>query len=339
MALTWTFASLSILAVTPSSSSSAPRPASRAYAWGLGRHDRDLAAVPQLVHVQKWVYIGVIPNLLASSVARVSAALLLIRLFGRRKWFKWYLVLFTSLQTMLIVADAAVLWTQSRPVEGLWDPFVEAVRRPAVVSESLVFTIQAMLTFSDPTYVLFPVIFVYQLHMPFRRKLGLILLLMLSLVTMTVSLLKTIQAKISVGDGTRTDDIQYRTSLLQVWAGVEQSLVITLSCVPALRTWFNSVVFPAFQSVTSSVVRVFGSSSRSHSSLAGSKRSSDKPISVQYYDLELQPQLHYHHHISVEDTGYHHCLVPGNQIRQTSNITISTMSIMPEPPPVAKLGR
>ncbi|KAK7966192.1 uncharacterized protein PG986_000469 [Apiospora aurea] len=68
-----------------------------------------------------------------------------------------------------------------------------------------------------------------------------------------------------VGDGRNTDDMQYRTSLLQVWAGVEQSLVITLSCVPSLRTWFNNMVLPAFQSMTSSVLRDFNSSLRSRS--------------------------------------------------------------------------
>ncbi|KAK8067213.1 hypothetical protein PG997_013960 [Apiospora hydei] len=362
MGLTWTFASLSILAVTVRFyvkvvhsrlrlwwddwtlllallfQMVAQACVTHAYTWGLGQHDRDLTVVPQLIHIQKWVYIGVIPNLLASSVARISAALLLIRLFGRRKWFKWYLIVFTSVQTILILADAAVLWTQSEPIEGLWNPFVKAVRRPPSVSESLVYTIQAMLTFSDLTYVLFPIIFVYKLHMPFQRKLGLILLLMLSLVTMTVSLLKTIQAKISVGDGRNTDDMQYRTSLLQVWAGVEQSLVITLSCVPTLRTWFNNTVLPAFQGMTSSVVRVFASYSRSRSIPKGSKGGNDKSNSVQYYDLECQPQMH-QHHVSVEGTGYHQSLVPGSQIRQTNNITISTVPIMPEPPPNARLAR
>lgn len=74
-----------------------------------------------------------------------------------------------------------------------------------------------MLTFSDLTYVLFPVIIIYRLNMPFRRKVGLVLLMMLSLITMAFSLLKTIQVKISVGRSTTTNqDIQYNTSLIQL---------------------------------------------------------------------------------------------------------------------------
>ncbi|KAK8041108.1 hypothetical protein PG994_014115 [Apiospora phragmitis] len=140
--------------------------------------------------------------------------------------------------------------------------------------------------------------------MPFQRKLGLILLTMLSLVTMTASLMKTIQVRVSVGrTGDNTKDIQYRTSLLHVllhvWAGVEQGLVITLGCVPSLRTWFKTVL-PAFQSMTSSGVLIF--TSRSLGSSTGSKADSNKPSSDRCYDQGLQPQMH-HYHVSVEGIG------------------------------------
>ena len=63
----------------------------RAYVWGLGKHDLDITVDPQLIHIQKWNYITIVPSFLASSLARISAALLLIRLFGSKAWFRWYI--------------------------------------------------------------------------------------------------------------------------------------------------------------------------------------------------------------------------------------------------------
>ncbi|KAK8137612.1 hypothetical protein PG984_003105 [Apiospora sp. TS-2023a] len=328
----------------------------RAYLWGLGKHDLDITVDPQLINIQKWNYITIIPSLLASSVARISAAILLIRLFGSKTWFKWYLIVFTSTMFILVVAAAPVLWTQSKPVEAIWNPFVKTVPRSPLVRRGLLYTIQgtivyppssgaglltvavfanfaclAMLTFSDLTYLLFPTMFVYKLNMPLRGKMGLVILMMLSLVTMTLSLLKTIQIKVSVASAVdNTQDTQYRTSIIQVWSGVEQSLVITLSCVPTLRTWASTMAADAFHSMRSNLARILPSRFRGDTN---NRSSSD-----QYFDLELQPPtLQQHPHASTASTG-DQSSVTGNQIRQTNALTISTVSLISKPPTATELN-
>ncbi|RYP63651.1 hypothetical protein DL769_006906 [Monosporascus sp. CRB-8-3] len=308
----------------------------RGFQWGLGKHDRDLTYDPQLVNIQKWNYIAVVPNLVASTVARISAAILLIRLFGTKKWFKWFLIIFTSVQSILVVAYIPVLWTQSTPIEGLWNPFIQAQRHPARRSGHIVYLIQAMLTFSDLTFVLFPVIIIWKLNMPLRRKFALVLLMGLSLVTMAISLLKTLQVRISVGRSNgQVEDASYKTSLIQLWSGVEQCLVIILGCVPPLRK-LTKMSLPAFQSMSSALARLMTGRTQSRSR---STSKTGKPSSADYYDLELQPKggqqvsqfsvsegvdplrrpkaAHY----NVEASS--HSLELGNHIRQTNQFSIS----------------
>ncbi|KAI1256085.1 hypothetical protein MGN70_002246 [Eutypa lata] len=47
-------------------------------------------------------------------------------------------------------------------------------------------------TFSDLTYALFPVIFVWKLNMPLRERISLMLVMCGSIFSMTMSILKTI---------------------------------------------------------------------------------------------------------------------------------------------------
>ncbi|KAH7302956.1 hypothetical protein B0I35DRAFT_365752 [Stachybotrys elegans] len=147
-----------------------------AFHWGLGQHDRDPTYDPQLINIQMWNFIVVVSNLAASTMARISLTLLFLRLFGTKIWFEWFL-------TALVIGCTPVLWTQADPIQGLWDPFTPAHRRPPTVSRNIVDNIQALLTLSDLLYVLFTVIIISRLNVSLRRKVGLASMMALSLTT------------------------------------------------------------------------------------------------------------------------------------------------------------
>lgn len=67
--------------------------------------------------------------------------------------------------------------------------------------------------------------------MPIRRKIGLALLMGVSLFTMVMSIMKltTIHWQGS------TDELQYTASLLILWTGMESTCVVIMGCVPSLR--------------------------------------------------------------------------------------------------------
>jgi hypothetical protein len=95
-----------------------------AFHYGLGKHDRDFTSMDQMITVLKWSWIQMIPGCFVSIFARISAAILLFRLFGIHKWFKWYLLIFTPLQTVGAIVVILVNWLQVTPTEGLWNPTV-----------------------------------------------------------------------------------------------------------------------------------------------------------------------------------------------------------------------
>lgn len=91
--------------------------------WGAGKHDEDLSSL-HYSHVIKWFWLSTTPALLVAIVARISAGILLIRIFGSKRWFLWFIVTFTILQTVAGVVTIVTTWTQVQPVEALWDPNV-----------------------------------------------------------------------------------------------------------------------------------------------------------------------------------------------------------------------
>lgn len=95
-----------------------------AYIHGLGKHDLDLEQPGQFVSVLKWVWISVAPGMLVSILARISITALLVRLFGSvHKWFKWFTIGLTTLQTALCGLIIPLTYLQVTPTHGLWNVY------------------------------------------------------------------------------------------------------------------------------------------------------------------------------------------------------------------------
>lgn len=113
--------------------------------------------------------------------------------------------------------------------------------------------LEALFAFGDLVYVLAPVLVVWKLHMPFRRKLGLCILLSFSLVTLGFSIAKSVNATSSAGT-------IYGNTLGLFFASVEQTFVIALGCVPPLSSVTKLKLPPVILSMTNSVRQLVGNS-------------------------------------------------------------------------------
>lgn len=72
---------------------------------------------------------SVTPGILASVIARISIAILLIRIFGGKTWLKWFLIIVTVLQAVSNLMIMITSLLQVTPIEGVWNPLIPAHRR------------------------------------------------------------------------------------------------------------------------------------------------------------------------------------------------------------------
>lgn len=203
-----------------------------AFHYGFGKHDLSLT-FDQAVHIGKWIWMSFTPGITSSIASRISIAILLVRIFGVHAWLKWSMIIITVLQVVASVVLALTSWCQVRPVQGLWDPTIPARRiSPDVVTREGNVT-GALFALGDILYVLLPVLVVFKLTMPMRRKVGLVILLALSVFTMGCSIAKAVYAE----SGTKAQqDKQYTSSLSLMWSVTEQTFVIIMGCAPPLRS-------------------------------------------------------------------------------------------------------
>ncbi|RYP62511.1 hypothetical protein DL771_009694 [Monosporascus sp. 5C6A] len=305
----------------------------KAYYLGLGKHDPSLT-YDEMVMILKWSWISATPAILVSITARISASILLVRIFGSRAWFKWFMIIFTGLQTAIASLLVIVVWVQVSPIEGLWDPLIPARRWDTRIQLDLAYLTQALFSFADLTYVLFPVIIIWSLHMPLRRRIGLCLLMAMSLVTMVASIMKTVTSQ-----GSNATNAQYNASKAVLWSALEQSFVIIMSCIPSLRAAMKLDFLSKLRSIGSSLSGIL---SRTGASGEGTSKSTSNDRSfgnhAAYYDLEMNTDKLGHlgspdHQGSQEALGARSITCfkegstssqrTGNQIRRTDHFAIS----------------
>jgi len=166
-----------------------------------------------------------VPGVITSIVARISIALLLISLFGTKTWLKWFLTVTTICVAIVGSVSIIITWVQVSPVEGLWNPLLPARRWNPNIQSYVVYVSGSIFAFTDLSFVLFPIMIIWKLNMPFSRRVGLCILMAGSIFCLIACIMRMVtdapQSLYSSADGI-------------LWAGLEQCLVIILGSAPPL---------------------------------------------------------------------------------------------------------
>ncbi|KAI1803414.1 hypothetical protein F4811DRAFT_524681 [Daldinia bambusicola] len=213
------------------------------YTYGLGKHDHSLYP-EEMTTILRDSWVSVPPGIVVSLLSRASIAIMLSRIFKPYKWFTYYLISFTALTWVAAIVQIPISFLQVKPVEALWDFAVVPERRwdTRIWLYTAYFT-QSCFTVSDLTYVLFPVIFTWRLNMPLRERISLMIVMCGSMLSMSMSILKTIAMGAVANATVGTADVQYQSSLSLMYGYIEQCVVIIIGCIPTLRSIIKKLDF------------------------------------------------------------------------------------------------
>lgn len=119
------------------------------FSYGLGKHDASYTSPQQEIDVLKWMWIANPTGLMVSILARTSIAILLVRLFGVHRWFRWFVIIVTTMATAITIASIPCEFLQATPISGVWDPFdVTATHWDSSITISIMFVTQCTLSFN-----------------------------------------------------------------------------------------------------------------------------------------------------------------------------------------------
>jgi hypothetical protein len=95
---------------------------------GLGRPSETMG-IQDLIDMTKWAWFTTPGSILASTVARISIAMVFYQVFNRRQWFRWLMISYTSFLVVVGLLNFIFVWVQAKPVEALWDFRIPATYR------------------------------------------------------------------------------------------------------------------------------------------------------------------------------------------------------------------
>ncbi|KAI5920287.1 hypothetical protein F4810DRAFT_683383 [Camillea tinctor] len=258
--------------------------------WGSGSPTETLTEL-QLYNINKFGWVFAPFTHPASFLARISIAILLVQIFGTKIWFKRYLIIFTTFQTLLGITTFALNLSLARPYAALWDTSITNAQflNPLAYQWTAVI-LQFCYTIWDFTAVLFPILILWKLKMPTSRKVGLAILLAMSLITSAVAGLKTIVSLLYTIGADNLIDVYYGTHIIDFSTCLEQALVIMMGCVPVLRS-ITQLRLPQMSSLGGSFTSIL---TRGRTKITGTDSASASPIPehTSFENLEFAARSH-----------------------------------------------
>lgn len=125
--------------------------------------------------------------------------------------------------------------------------------------------------------------------MPSRQRLGLVILMSVSLITFTAALLKIVISILDIEERVPTSFGQSASGIVWITAGIEQCLVIAMGCVPSLGP-LARIQFPTWASIGETIASLIERTRKM--SRSGSSWSSNRSNRSVYHDnIELGPKV------------------------------------------------
>ncbi|RYP79127.1 hypothetical protein DL771_000105 [Monosporascus sp. 5C6A] len=229
---------------------------------GLG-YPMETMTIQEIVDMSKWAWCTVPGNILANVTSRISIAILLVQIFGVRKWFRWLIIIYTTALTVLGLANFTFVFLQASPFVASWDFRMEADwRLPHLPHNILIFIQLILFSISDFIYAFFPVLFIWRLNMATRKKVGLMFVMAGSFITMAAAIGRAVivsdtfnvNTEISAQDAMDSDHVFVTFGVGSLLASVEVSLVIILGSLPKLKVATKLGLFKTLSSSFNSMM-------------------------------------------------------------------------------------
>lgn len=161
---------------------------------GLGRHTAAVLAEPggsgKVLLAAKIQMIGYPFNILAFTLPNVAIAILVNRLLDPRLWRTRLLYSMAALQVVLALIPCIIVYVQCTPIEKLWNPSLPGHCWDPSILNNITYFMTAYTIMTDIALAAMPITAFWKLHMRTSTKIGLCLMMGLTLFSAVVTMVK-----------------------------------------------------------------------------------------------------------------------------------------------------
>lgn len=175
----------------------------------------------------------------ALATGKVSVAFLILRIMGKSRWRRAFLIYGAMIASFIFCTIAVILtFAQCRPVTALWNPELVLMEKatcwpPQRQSDFSLF-VGSWLAFIDLALALLPITIMWNLRISTKRKIGICAVLGLGIFACICACIKTSK----LPELNARADITFITVTLWIWNANECNVVIIAACIPTLRPLF-----------------------------------------------------------------------------------------------------
>ncbi|KAM0816104.1 putative Integral membrane protein [Seiridium cardinale] len=206
---------------------------------GLGRHTAAVLAEPDGVELSLKIafyqMIGYPFNIGSFSFPNISIAILVNNLLDPNLWRTRALFMLVTLQVIFAFLSVLILFLMCQPVEYLWDKSLGGSCWSASVMNDFSYWLSAYTAFTDIVLAIIPIVAFWKLQMRLRIKLGVCIMMGLTLISAIFTIIKATYLRLLFG----AEDQLYELPTLIIWGLLEQNIVIVAACIPTLRPFFH----------------------------------------------------------------------------------------------------
>lgn len=173
-------------------------------------------------------------GILSGLCTRLSICLFLLRIFGTKQEWRWGLYAVMVLATAVIIPTMVSLLAKCSPVQKLWDPRVPGKCWQAQTAIDISYFNGAGSVLCDWILATMPIVFMWNIRMRIRVKVGICLLMGLGYFTGVCAIVRT-----KLFANGNFEEEQGNSTAFAIWAMLEINVGIIAASVPTLKPLFN----------------------------------------------------------------------------------------------------
>jgi len=204
---------------------------------GLGRHSAAVLAeygTERLEMTQKLQILGFPFNIGSFSFPNISIAILINNILDPYPLHARSIYVMVILQVIFALISVVLIFLQCKPTEKLWNHSVEGKCWDPAIFDDFSYWVSAFTAFTDFALAVVPISVFWKLQMRFSTKLGVCIMMGLTLLSAVVTIVKATYLHLFTD---QTDPL-WNVAPLVIWGLVEQNVVIVAACIPTLRPFF-----------------------------------------------------------------------------------------------------
>jgi len=188
--------------------------------YGLGRHNHYVNP-PDTVQAEKYLFLSQPFFPWALVFAKISIAVMLLRILGESLVWRWFLYLMIVFQVLIAATMNGFQLSLCAPISAVWDHTVaNPVCMSPTVAQASIYATAAATILTDVILSAVPLTFITQLQRPLREKVAIAVIMGFGIVASCASIYKTtLVSRYGVTGDTLMDGVD-----LTMWSFLEMQL-------------------------------------------------------------------------------------------------------------------